>query len=191
MVYKPDGIFRQPFLCKVMLAHCARWQELVGAADAEAAKDRIAIFEADSREDSPTRILPPRAIVMYSSDFSLVAAGIGMAYSPRGSIVVVLEIPLPSDMHDTGIATREDESLWFMDQVSQILREMNDKINARVQIEGLNPFYCREWQFLEGPDREPFEERTAEDPEAVSGEDGIEVPPLRNLWWITLSALIG
>lgn len=184
MAYVPTGILRQPYLAKLMLATSTRFRSLVGAADSSAAKTRIAIFEAPGAPDE--EMIAPRAIIMRGLDWERAAAGTGLAYSPHGSLVLVLEIPIPEPTEDLQLLSREDQSLWFEDQVAQIMVEMEAAVNARAAIETQNPFFFRSWRILEGPDRESTEERPTKDPETESDTQHPNALPMRPLWWITL-----
>lgn len=128
------GFAKAPHALRELLAASARFQTLVGAANATEAKDHIYIGEARDKVDrDSTGDLTdprPRAIIEYAAESHHNSST--ASFLVQGTLALTLELELPSDADFTvlggtlGVPT--DEHTWVMNQVGKILSEMKTAI---------------------------------------------------------------
>lgn len=138
------GFLKQPYVLKHMLSASSSFQAVVGAASAAVARTAISLHDADES------VLPlPRAIIE-RSDCERQCAGTSLAFSMDMSLTVHFEFRVPLS---AGATDREDEEIWFMNQIAAILADIETQVNARQQVEGQNVLAIRRYRIVNGPDR--------------------------------------
>lgn len=137
------GIMSQWWLAKLLIANSSTFQTLVTAQNLTEALDRVALFRVKESEFplSRARLRGPGA----GAEWSRERVGVG-TWNTECVIPIIfdLEVTAPED-------TVEDQACWWMTQVGAIVKDMENAVNARAQINGEDPLAVEGFALVEGP----------------------------------------
>ena len=172
MTIASDSDDPQVYLLRLLVAECATFQSVVGAADKAAALARVHGVEAtDESGEVPDDW--PRAIVELAPGFEdeLVSPG---NWISRGQLYLTFEFKIPQ----SDDATTKQQKNWFMLKLNAIRREMKALAGTGESTTGYTHLNITRITNQDGPHRDPPEEQDQPDP-------GQGTPKTR--WWATLN----
>lgn len=162
------GIFRQPERLAHLVAGSARFQTVVGAADATEA---LAFTEWPWTDESSDTW--PRAIITQNADWRMTQSGT-KNWSVQGSLFLVFQFSVPTS---AGATTEKDQYHWFMNQIGQIVAEMKVLEGTAEPFPGETHLAIDFISVADGPYKDEESETEVPDPASSS---------LLPRWWIVL-----
>lgn len=144
MAITATGFFKQNYVLRYMISASSAFQTVVGAGDAATARASISLHDA-AEVDMPL----PRAVIE-RGEISREASGISLGFSQDMQLMVHFEFRIPVA---AGAVDRTDEEVWFTNQIAAICADLEEQVNARVQVESLNVLAIRRYRITNGPDR--------------------------------------
>lgn len=155
MTIVATGIFKHPYILRVMLAECATFQSIVGESTNAAAQTHVALHDTDDLDDEIHTSEFPRAIIV-RGDQASEAAGTAMSFLLSVSLTIHFEFNVPAGQN---LVSREDQEIWFMNQIGAIMSELETVSNNRAAVGGMAPLWLRGHKLTNGPDVIADEER--------------------------------
>lgn len=149
MTVTPAGILIHSYLLREMVAACATFQAVVGAASATLAKERIYYPAAEGEDEHPW----PRAVVSHSLGFGRTRTGLA-TWETVGSLKLSLELIVPSEE----ASTVQDSYNWFANKLGAIISEMEALSGTGEPVAGQTHLNLSHVMLEEGPYIEPISE---------------------------------
>lgn len=142
-VLTPSTVLSRPLvLAAYLVAASTKFQELCSVANAEEARQRVYLEEAEDSGRAPR----PRAIVGWNDDFS-VRREARNSWDHTGSIVLSIEL-LPDDAYRDSFA---DEQVDMCDKFGLILEQMRDLAGQGESFSNMTHLNVNEFVIAAGP----------------------------------------